>query len=93
MSDFSNKERPFSELMRVPSRYVNILKNNHLDIVNLANNHTLDHGQSAFKQMIDVLNNNGIKSFGYSIDNSYQKECLIIIKNKINIEDFAIIFW
>jgi len=85
VSDYSNKQKPFSEFLRVPADFVYILKNNYINIVNLANNHFLDHGKYAFKQMIDVLNSNDIRTFGYSFNNFFQKQCMVIIEKNIKL--------
>lgn len=78
ISDQSNREKPFSELLRVPAGFVNILRDNNIHVVNLANNHALDHGIVAFNEMIDVLNNNGIRTFGYSLNKYFQDKPSVI---------------
>jgi gamma-polyglutamate biosynthesis protein CapA len=78
IADQSNKERPFSDLLRVPNCFVNILKNNHIHLVNLANNHTLDHGELAFGEMVRTMNDFGIKTFGYAPGKLFQKQPLVI---------------
>ncbi|GAH64089.1 unnamed protein product, partial [marine sediment metagenome] len=78
ISDQSNREKPFSELLRVPAGFVNILRDNNIHVVNVANNHALDHGIVAFNEMIDVLNNNGIRTFGYSLNKYFQDKPLVI---------------
>ena len=85
ISNQSNREKPFSELMRVPNNFVSILKDNHIHLVNLANNHTLDHGELAFNDMVLNLNNAGIKSFGYGIDSLFQTEPLAVTVRGITI--------
>ena len=82
ISDHSEKSKPFSDFLRVPSSFSTILKDNDIHIVNLANNHSLDHGSTAFKDMVNLLNNNGIETFGYSVDLLFQENPIIItIKN------------
>lgn len=78
ISDQSNREKPFSEFLRVPADSVNILRDNNVHVVNLANNHALDHGILALNEMIDVSNNNGIKTFGYSVNKYLQDKPLVI---------------
>jgi len=43
---------------------IELLKDMGVNIVTLANNHTLDYGQDAFMNTIDLLNQNGIKHVG-----------------------------
>ena len=78
----SSKNMPFSEFMRVPKNFINILKNSNIHAVNLANNHTLDHGNIAFEEMVKILNEYGIKTFGYSKKYFFQKNlCICTVKN------------
>jgi poly-gamma-glutamate synthesis protein (capsule biosynthesis protein) len=61
------------------------LKESNIDILNLANNHTLDHGEQAFADMVKNLHKNDIKTFGYSINEKFQKRPLIIEQQGIKI--------
>jgi len=45
---------------RGPTEYVNILTDNSVDFVSLANNHTLDYGPSGYASTIDTLNAAGV---------------------------------
>jgi len=85
ISNHSDRQKPFSEFLRLPAQFAYILKNNYINIVNLANNHFLDHGRVAAKQMIEVLTAKGIKTFGYSFNNLFQKRSLIIIIRNIKL--------
>ncbi len=62
LSDTSDKLIPFSEIMRAPVDFVSVLKENNIHVVNLANNHTMDHGLQAFNEMKSALNEAGIKT-------------------------------
>ncbi len=46
---------------RSPVRYTDIFKSGGIDIVTLANNHTLDYGQDGYKSTKDALDEAGIK--------------------------------
>jgi len=85
LSNFSNREKPFSEFLRIPTCFVEIFKKNKINVLNLANNHTLDHGIKAFNEMYNILNNHGIKTFGFSINEFFQKKALIVTIKGMNI--------
>jgi poly-gamma-glutamate synthesis protein (capsule biosynthesis protein) len=77
LSDSSERTIAFSEVMRAPVEFVNLLKENNIHVVNLANNHTLDHGLQAYKEMKLALKKAGIAS----IEDAYRfpdKKPLII---------------
>jgi len=85
LSNESNKEKPFSEILISPEIFAKTLKENCIHIVNTANNHALDHGLNALNKSIDVLEKNNIKIIGYNRNNFFQKAPLIINMNKKNI--------
>jgi len=89
LSNFSNREMPFSELLRIPTCFVEILKKNKINVLNLANNHTLDHGIEAFNEMYNILNDHGIKTFGISINDFFQTKPLIVKIKGTNIGFFG----
>lgn len=76
LSDTSDREKPFSEFLRAPENFANLLKANRIHIANLANNHTLDHGQNAYEKTVKILNSNGISTFGHN-RNEWQEKPLI----------------
>lgn len=78
-SSVSSCPKPFSDILRCPEGYIRFLKENHVHVVNLANNHTLDHGQEAFEKMRILLKENNILAFGEARD-KYQEVPLIIEK-------------
>jgi poly-gamma-glutamate synthesis protein (capsule biosynthesis protein) len=84
LSDSSDKTLPFSEVMRVPTEVVKVLKENNIHVVNLANNHTMDHGPEAFREMKTALNQAGIKTI---VDRNIfpEEECLIYKTKGISI--------
>jgi len=79
VADCSDKDEPFSEFVRVPTSFADLLSENHIHIVNLANNHSLDHGNDAFRQMVKVLNSKEIRTFGYSPNSLFQEECMVTV--------------
>ncbi len=81
LSSVSSKKQPFSQVLRCPEDYVHILKTNRVDVVNLANNHTLDHGREAFERMVKVLDENGIRHFGESRDRLQEDALIIPVKD------------
>ncbi len=85
VSDSTNRLSPFSELFRIPSRYVALLQENNIHVANLANNHTRDHGSGALRDMIKVLESAGIKTFGVSENSMFQMEPLVIQKKGISL--------
>lgn len=56
---------------RGPAKYVNILKKGSVEVVNLANNHTMDFGKSAFSNTKKVLKKAGIP-FSYKSTIAYK---------------------
>ncbi|MBK7712564.1 MAG: CapA family protein [Bacteroidales bacterium] len=64
LSGCTSKKYPWSEIMRGSPESVNLLKRNHIHVVNLANNHSLDHGLDAFKELTENLDKEGILHFG-----------------------------
>ena len=51
--------------------YAKILSSSSVEIVNLANNHTMDHGKAAFLSTIDALDQEGIHYCGSTTGGSY----------------------
>jgi len=49
---------------KINSSVVDVLKNNHITILNLANNHILDYGQDGFYDAIDAIENYDLSYFG-----------------------------
>ncbi len=60
----SYKEKTFS-MCGLPE-YVNILLEGDVEVVSLANNHTSDRHQQGLDDTRSILDNNGIKHFGYA---------------------------
>ena len=80
LSGTSNRPLPVSEVMRAPTEFVQILKENNIHVVNVANNHTMDHGPAAFQEMKTALNNAGIETI---VDkNIFPEEKSLIYKTK-----------
>ncbi|MEA3424184.1 MAG: CapA family protein [Bacillota bacterium] len=61
------------------------LVNNGIDTVSLANNHILDFGEVAFNDIIDYLNEYGIRNVGAGDDTNQAEKPLIIKKDNYTI--------
>ena len=59
---------------RAPPDYANVLLSGDIDVVNIANNHTKDYGQTGFDDTINTLNNYNIPFFGYDNYYIYEKD-------------------
>ncbi len=80
----SNKQFPFNQILRAPEQFVKILKDNRINIVNTANNHALDHGLDAFNDSMRNLQRHGIDIIGYNINNFFQLKPHIITNNDLS---------
>ncbi len=85
ISEESCLREPFSKTVRVGQEYTKLLYKNNINIVNVANNHTKDHGDRAFVSMINVLNKYKIKYFGYDIGYCFQTKPMIAYLKGIKI--------
>ena len=54
--------------------YTAILKDGSIEVVNLANNHSMDYLEEGFRDTVLALDNTGIKSFGYDKTAIYEKD-------------------
>lgn len=59
---------------RAPPEYANIILSGDVDIVNLANNHTKDYGQTGYDDTIKTLKDYNIPFFGYDNYYIYEKD-------------------
>lgn len=75
--DASNKEFTF----KVSPKYVSILKDMHLDLVAMANNHALDFGESGFIDTLNTVNSEGIDYVGGGIDEQDATKAYILSLN------------
>jgi len=62
ISDLSNKKGIYSNQFRISPSSLSHIK--HLDIYNVANNHIMQHGENAYKEMIRYFENNQIIAVG-----------------------------
>ena len=67
LSDYGKKNSYESLMLRGNPYFVNQLKNSNFKVINIANNHIQQHGESHFYNTIDILKQNKIKITG--IDN------------------------
>jgi poly-gamma-glutamate synthesis protein (capsule biosynthesis protein) len=77
-SDTSILEKPFSEILISPERFVRYLTDNNINVVNTANNHALDHGKKEFEKSVGILKNNGINVIGYDTGCFFQEEPVVV---------------
>ena len=55
---------------------IEALKNGNFGIVNVANNHIMQHGKEAFRETINLLEKNSIKVLGLEIKNGTKVHCI-----------------
>jgi len=67
LSDYRKKNSCESLILRGNPKFVNQLKDSNFKILNIANNHIQQHGNSPFYNTIDILKQNKIKIIG--VDN------------------------
>jgi len=67
LSDYEKKNSYESLILRGNPYFVNQLKNSNFKLLNIANNHIQQHGDSPFYNTIDILKQNKIKIIG--VDN------------------------
>lgn len=91
----ANQEFPFSDrgtpmedkqfTFRAAPHYVNIFTDLGIDIVSLANNHTLDYGRDALEDSFPILDNAGIRYVGAGENLKRAKQMEIIEVNGMKI--------
>ena len=52
--------------------FARFLKNNGINVLNLANNHVLEHGDQGFRQTVNILKGEGINIIGTTSDKSHK---------------------
>lgn len=78
ISDVGIDEKNIKTLIcRGEKNSVDILKKNGFNVVNIANNHILQHGIEAYHDSINVLRDNGIDVVGEKGDNRYSSKPII----------------
>jgi len=71
-------QKPFSEILIAPERYIRFLVDNRINVVTTANNHALDHGQEAFERSVALLGSHGIAVMGYQRGSYFQLEPTVL---------------
>jgi len=71
--------------MRGQPGYITGLVNAGFDVLNLANNHSMQHGEDTFKETIDILNEHKIKYCGVSDNFNDQTIPGLVEKNNLKI--------
>lgn len=65
ISEHGKKERNFKSLqMRGPKKSISLLKNAGFNVLSIANNHIMQHGDGAFKETVDLIQENDILPIG-----------------------------
>lgn len=73
-SDKSILQKPFSDILIAPERYLKFLVDNGINVVSTANNHALDHGMEAFLKSASLLKSHGIAVMGYQPGCFFQRK-------------------
>lgn len=71
--------------MRGSPRVIHELKNIKLNIVNIANNHSMQHGEDTFEDTVNLLKMTGIKCIGVNDGNEWSSSPVKVEKNGIKI--------
>jgi len=77
LSVTSERTVPFNNMMRAPKNFVKVVRENNIQVVNLANNHTLDHGLPAYQEMKSALHEAGIATIEDAFRFSDEKPVII----------------
>ena len=77
ITDISNKQGLFRDILRAPHRFVEVLKLSGITAVNMANNHAFDHGPEALWDTLRALEAHGICAFGGTPDEPFQNRPVI----------------
>ena len=59
-----NSNEPESVVLRAKPKSVNLLTSNNIKLVQVANNHAIQHGVEAFEENLDLLERNGVSYVG-----------------------------
>ena len=59
---------------KAPFNYVSMLNNSSIEVVNIANNHIKDYGETGYKDTINTLNNAKINFIGYDYFYVFEKD-------------------
>lgn len=86
LSDNANIKNPKTYNYKGPTKYVNILKEGSVELVNIANNHTYDYLEEGYIDTLNTLKEAEIEYFGYD---NYQ----IVETNNIRIGIIGILGW
>ena len=78
-----NEKNVHSYHMRGKKEYVSYLVNSGFNVINIANNHILQHGDAAFYYTVNLLERNNIKIVGIAERNGLNsKPCNLYIQRK-----------
>ena len=62
-------------------KFADFLKECHINVLSIANNHILEHGEKGFFDTINILNNSNINPVGYQEDNN--SNLVILVKDNV----------
>lgn len=86
LSDYNlNPEDLSSWEMRGTSRDVFVLKETGFNVINIANNHIMQHGKKAFFETVNTLRKYGIEVVGLAEENSKHSKPVIMNLNNYNV--------
>lgn len=71
-------QKPFSDILIAPEKYIRLLVDNRINVVTTANNHALDHGTEAFERSVALLESHGIAVMGYGRGSYFQLEPTVV---------------
>ncbi len=71
--------------MRGQPEYITGLVNAGFDVLNLANNHSMQHGEDTFKETVDILSEHKINNCGSANNNKTQSIPGLVEKNNLKI--------
>jgi len=78
-----NKKKIAPMVMRGRKEYIHQIVDAGFNVINIANNHALQHGKEAFIETVKLLQKNNIKVVGIAKENGNNCEpCIFKIKNK-----------
>lgn len=82
--DYENKKLSSLEMCGSPN-VINELAENKFNIINLANNHSMQHGENAFDNTINLCKKHGIKCVGIIENKEWNSTPVMVVNNGIKI--------
>lgn len=86
LSDFECRGQDYKAIqMRGDSKYAMGMMDAGFNVVNMANNHSMQHGSRAFLETVQLLNNHGIKCCGIRAENQMHSQACILEINGLRL--------